>query len=107
MADMLPGFAVIPLGMGVAIPALTSGLLASVDRHEAGAASGTLNACRQVGGAAGVAIFGALAAVDVVTGLRVAGISAAVLLAGAAIVLLLPARDKVARPAVADARKRR
>lgn len=87
MADMLPGFALIPGGMGLAIPALTSGLLASVDRHEAGAASGTLNACRQVGGAAGVAIFGALAAADGVTGLRVSAVSAAVLLAGAAIVL--------------------
>ncbi|KQV58956.1 MFS transporter [Caulobacter sp. Root343] len=107
LADMLPGFAVIPLGMGVAIPALTSGLLASVDRHEAGAASGTLNACRQVGGAAGVAIFGALAAADVVTGLRVSALSAAALLAGAAIGLLLPSREKAARPAVADARKRR
>jgi DHA2 family methylenomycin A resistance protein-like MFS transporter len=83
LADMLPGFALIPGGMGLAIPALTSGLLASVDRHEAGAASGALNACRQVGGAAGVAIFGALASVDVVAGLRSSAIVAAVVLAAA------------------------
>ncbi len=92
MASMLPGFALIPGGMGVAIPALTSGLLASVDKSEAGAASGTLNACRQVGGAAGVAIFGALAGVDVVTGLRASGLIAAGLLVAAAVVAGLPLR---------------
>ncbi|NQE64660.1 MFS transporter [Caulobacter sp. RHG1] len=90
--DMAPGFALIPGGMGLAIPALTSGLLASVDRHDAGAASGTLNACRQVGGAAGVAIFGALAGADAVTGLRVSGVCAAVMLVGAAVVAGFPAR---------------
>ena len=61
-------------------------------RHDAGAASGTLNACRQVGGAAGVAIFGALAGTDVAAGLRMSGVSAAVILVGAAAVILLPAR---------------
>lgn len=94
MLEMLPGFALIPGGMGLAIPALTSGLLASVDRHDAGAASGALNACRQVGGAAGVAIFGALAGVDVVTGLRASGIAAAALLVGAAVVAGLPSRPR-------------
>jgi len=84
MVEMLPGFALIPGGMGLAIPALTSGLLASVDRHDAGAASGTLNACRQVGGAAGVAIFGALAGADIVSGLRITGIVAAAMLVAAA-----------------------
>lgn len=92
MAAMLPGFALIPGGMGLAIPALTSGLLASVDRHEAGAASGALNACRQVGGAAGVAIFGALASADVMMGLRISAIAAAALLVCAALVVALPPR---------------
>lgn len=92
LVEMLPGFALIPGGMGLAIPALTSGLLASVDRHDAGAASGALNACRQVGGAAGVAIFGALAGADVAAGLRASGIAAAVLLVAAAVVAGLPAR---------------
>ncbi len=99
LLEMLPGFALIPGGMGLAIPALTSGLLASVDRHDAGAASGALNACRQVGGAAGVAIFGALAGADVAAGLRVSAVSAAALLIGAAIVVLLPLREKLARSA--------
>ncbi|OZA73615.1 MAG: hypothetical protein B7X77_09610 [Caulobacter sp. 39-67-4] len=85
--EMLPGFALIPGGMGLAIPALTSGLLASVDRSVAGAATGVLNACRQAGGAAGVAVFGALAAGGperIVSGLRVSGVVAAVMLVGAA-----------------------
>ncbi len=90
--DMLPGFALIPGGMGLAIPALTSGLLANVDRHDAGAASGVLNACRQVGGAAGVAIFGALAGAGIAAGLRTSAIVAAVMLAAAAGVLLAPGR---------------
>lgn len=90
--DMLPGFALIPGGMGLAIPALTSGLLANVDRHDAGAASGVLNACRQVGGAAGVAIFGALAGAGIATGLRASAIVATVMLGAAAGVLLAPGR---------------
>lgn len=90
--DMLPGFALIPGGMGLAIPALTSGLLANVDRHDAGAASGLLNACRQVGGAAGVAIFGALAGAGIATGLRASAIVATVMLGAAAGVLLAPGR---------------
>lgn len=94
--EMLPGFALIPGGMGLAIPALTSGLLASVDRHEAGAASGALNACRQVGGAAGVAIFGGLASLDVIAGVRLSGVAAAAMLIVAVGVILVPTRKKVA-----------
>lgn len=90
--DMLLGFALIPGGMGLAIPALTSGLLANVDRHDAGAASGVLNACRQVGGAAGVAIFGALAGAGIATGLRASAIVATTMLVAAACVLLAPGR---------------
>ncbi|PXA85501.1 MFS transporter, partial [Caulobacter sp. D5] len=92
LAEMLPGFALIPGGMGLAIPALTSGLLAGVDRHDAGAASGVLNACRQVGGAAGVAIFGALAGAGIVSGLKASAMIAAAMLVAAAGVLLAPAR---------------
>lgn len=92
--DMLPGFALIPGGMGLAIPALTSGLLANVDRHDAGAASGVLNACRQVGGAAGVAIFGALAGTGIAAGLRISAIMATVMLVAAAGVLLAPGRRR-------------
>jgi DHA2 family methylenomycin A resistance protein-like MFS transporter len=84
---MIPGFLLIPAGMGVAVPAMTSALLASVDRHLSGTASGVLNACRQAAGAAGVAVMGTLAAGGpdrIAAGLRTSGlIAAAVLLAAA------------------------
>lgn len=60
--DMLPGLALIPIGMGFAVPAMTTSILSSVERHQAGTASAVLNTARQVGGATGVAIFGAIVA---------------------------------------------
>jgi MFS transporter, DHA2 family, methylenomycin A resistance protein len=84
---MIPGFLLIPGGMGTAVPAMTSALLASVDRHFSGTASGVLNACRQAAGAAGVAVMGALAAGGpdgIAAGLRTSGVIAAVVLLGAA-----------------------
>jgi MFS transporter, DHA2 family, methylenomycin A resistance protein len=88
-AVMLPAFALIPCGMGTAVPAMTSTVLASVARHWGGTVSGALNAARQAGGAVGVAVFGALTAggsSGVVHGLRVsAGISAVLLGVAAAI----------------------
>lgn len=59
---MLPGLALIPAGMGLAVPAMTTSILGSVERHQAGIASAVLNTARQVGGATGVAVFGAMAA---------------------------------------------
>jgi DHA2 family methylenomycin A resistance protein-like MFS transporter len=58
--EMLPGLALIPGGMGLAVPAMTTSILSSVDRSQAGTASAVLNTARQVGGAMGVAIFGAM-----------------------------------------------
>jgi DHA2 family methylenomycin A resistance protein-like MFS transporter len=60
--QMLPGLALIPAGMGLAVPAMTTAILSGVDKRQAGTASAVLNAARQVGGAAGVALFGAMAA---------------------------------------------
>jgi len=88
-ALMLPAFALIPCGMGTAVPAMTSTVLASVERHWGGTVSGALNAARQAGGAVGVAVFGAVGAGGgnaVVHGLHVsAGISVVLLAAAAAI----------------------
>jgi hypothetical protein len=44
------------------VPALTTSILFSVERHLAGTASAVLNTACQVGGATGVAIFGAIVA---------------------------------------------
>jgi len=87
---MLPAFALIPLGMGLAVPAMTTVVLSSVERHWTGTAAGALNAARQVGGAVGVALFGALAGADrnrIISGLHgAARISIALLIVAALIV---------------------
>lgn len=83
--QMLPAFALIPCGMGVAIPAMTATTLGSVARRWGGTVSGALNAARQAGGALGVALFGALAGgagTGIVHGLHAAaGVSVALLTA--------------------------
>ncbi|WP_266159543.1 MFS transporter, partial [Dyella silvatica] len=74
---MLPAFVLIPLGMGLAVPAMTTVMLGSVDKARTGTASAVLNAARQAGGAIGVAVFGALVAGavgELVTGLHVAAL---------------------------------
>jgi DHA2 family methylenomycin A resistance protein-like MFS transporter len=58
---MLPAFALLPAGMGLGVPAMTTTVLSAVEKHAAGTASGVLNAARQAAGAIGVALFGALA----------------------------------------------
>jgi DHA2 family methylenomycin A resistance protein-like MFS transporter len=52
----------IGFGAGLVVPPLTSALLEAVDEKRAGTASGILSAARQVGGALGVALLGALVA---------------------------------------------
>ncbi|KAF3996328.1 MFS transporter [Glaciimonas immobilis] len=72
--EMLPGLALIPAGMGLAVPAMTTSILSNVERHQAGTASAVLNMARQVGGALGVAIFGAMiatgSALDIIAHVR-------------------------------------
>jgi MFS family permease len=48
------------IGMGTMLAPLFSFVLAGVDDHEVGSASGVLNAMQQLGGAAGVALVGTL-----------------------------------------------
>jgi MFS transporter, DHA2 family, methylenomycin A resistance protein len=56
--------------LGLLVPAMTSALLSSADKSRSGVASGTLNTARQTGSVLGVAIFGSLAATDVLDGLH-------------------------------------
>lgn len=88
--EMLPGLALVPIGTGLAIPAMTTSILSCVEPRQAGTASAVLNTARQVGGATGVAIFGAVvssgSAVEITSSVhRVFAISAAFLLAASAI----------------------
>ena len=86
LAFVLTAFLLIPSGMGLAVPAMTTAVLSSVEPARAGTASALLNTARQAGGAVGVAAFGALAggagAEQVVAGLRAeTAVSAALLVA--------------------------
>lgn len=58
---MLPAFALLPCGMGLGVPAMTTTVLSAVEKQASGTASGVLNAARQAAGAIGVALFGSLA----------------------------------------------
>lgn len=85
---MLAPFLLIPGGMGLAVPAMTTAILASVEKAWSGTASAVLNAARQAGGAIGVAAFGALVAGGderIVPGMHVAAMISTALLAAAAV----------------------
>jgi len=87
-SSMVPAFLLIPAGMGLAVPSMTTATLAAVHKKWAGTASALLNTARQAGGAIGVAIFGALVAggrTRIVFGLHSASAASAVLLILAAL----------------------
>jgi len=89
--QMLPAFTLIPLGLGIGVPAMTTAVLAHVDKARSGVATGVLNDARQAAGAMRVAVFGALAGVasaQIVTGLSHAAIISCTLLLTAATLAL-------------------
>lgn len=89
---MLPGLLVVPLGIGLAVPAMTAALLSTVPRSRSGIASGVLNTVRQAGGAIGVALLGSLMARSAVHGVPLAFVASAAVVAAAAIVAFLGVR---------------
>ncbi|WP_193101021.1 MFS transporter [Burkholderia sp. Z1] len=105
LAFLLVPFLLIPSGMGFAVPAMTTAVLASVAPERAGIASAVLNTARQAGGAMGVAAFGALAggggAWQVVDGLRIeTAVSVALLVTAALLATLVrPDAHRGASPA--------
>jgi MFS transporter, DHA2 family, methylenomycin A resistance protein len=81
---LLIGLIVAPLGIGLAVPAMTTAMLASVDKKRSGIASGVLNTVRQAGGALGVAVLGSLFSAYGVAGVRAAFVvSVALMVVGA------------------------
>ncbi|MTW00881.1 MFS transporter [Pseudoduganella ginsengisoli] len=102
VAAMVPGLVLIPAGMGLAVPPMTTSILSAVEPRLAGTASAVLNAARQVGGALGVAVYGALAASPVAAE-ALAGTRHAVLVS---CVLLLAAGAMAAGPAALSAATR-
>lgn len=85
LAMVLP-FILIPGGMGLGVPAMTTAILSSVDRKSSGVASAVLNTARQSAGAIGVAVFGALAGDgQIVSGLQTAALISLVLVLSGAV----------------------
>ena len=90
--SMLVGFTLIPAGMGLAVPAMTTATLAAVEKQWAGTVSALLNTARQAGGAIGVAMFGALVGSGrdhIVAGLHAAAIGSTAMLVAAAMLAWL------------------
>jgi MFS transporter, DHA2 family, methylenomycin A resistance protein len=88
LALMLIGFLLIPSGMGLAVPAMTTTVLSAVDKGRSSLAAAILNTARQSAGAIGVAVFGALAhgdAARIGAGLRITCVAAMIALGLAAL----------------------
>ncbi len=60
IAAMSPGLALLGLGMGFSFSPFFDLVLAGVEEHEAGSASGVLTAVQQLGGAFGIAVLGTI-----------------------------------------------
>lgn len=70
---LVPGLAVLGLGVGICNPVVTSAALASVPRERSGMASGAVNTARQLGFAVGVAVLGSVFAAGTTRALTEAG----------------------------------
>ena len=70
---LVPGLAVLGIGVGVANPTLASAALATVPRERSGMASGAVNTARQLGFALGVAALGSVFTAHATSTLRDAG----------------------------------
>jgi hypothetical protein len=58
--DLVPPELLLGVGLGMMVSPLFDFILAGVDEHEAGSASGVLNAVQQLAGALGVAVLGTI-----------------------------------------------
>jgi len=87
--QLLLPFIALPMGMGMAVPAMTTGTLASVDKSLSGIASASLNTVRQASGAIGVAVFGAVATGGSSSILHAVAFSAGISLACIALIWML------------------
>jgi EmrB/QacA subfamily drug resistance transporter len=62
VVDVLPSMLVLGVGAGLALPAVTTLMMADATPEDAGLASGLANTSQQIGGALGTAVLAALAA---------------------------------------------
>jgi predicted MFS family arabinose efflux permease len=71
LSDLLPGLAVMSIGLGAVFVTVTTAANAGVPAHQAGLAAGLLNTSLQLGSALGLAVFSAIATArtnDLLTG---------------------------------------
>jgi EmrB/QacA subfamily drug resistance transporter len=61
LADLLPGFLLIAVGLGFSFVPISIAALAGIEPHEAGLASGLINTTQQIGGALGIAALSTIA----------------------------------------------
>jgi EmrB/QacA subfamily drug resistance transporter len=61
LADLLPGFLLVAVGIGFAFVPISIAALAGVEAREAGLASGLINTSQQIGGALGIAALSTIA----------------------------------------------
>lgn len=85
-------------GTALAVPGATATALTAGGPDYAGVASGLFNACRQLGGSIGLAVFGALTAASFLQGFRVSMICGAAVLLLAAALTAWTARHRPAPP---------
>jgi len=61
LGDLLPGFLLIPVGLGFSFVPVSIAALAGIQPAEAGLASGLINTSQQIGGALGIAALSTIA----------------------------------------------
>jgi predicted MFS family arabinose efflux permease len=61
VADLLPGFLIVSVGMAFSFVSISIAALAGIEAKDAGVASGLLNTSQQIGGALGIAILSSVA----------------------------------------------
>jgi EmrB/QacA subfamily drug resistance transporter len=61
LTDLLPGFLLMALGIGLSFVPTSVAALGGVEPHEAGLASGLINTSQQIGGALGIAVVSSVA----------------------------------------------
>jgi EmrB/QacA subfamily drug resistance transporter len=81
-ADLLPGFLVLPVGLGLAFVSVGIAALTGVRERDAGLASGLLSTSQQIGGAVGIAITSTIAAAHTSHLLRAGHTAASALTSG-------------------------
>jgi EmrB/QacA subfamily drug resistance transporter len=106
LANLLPGLAVMSVGMGLTFVPITLIATTGLDNEDAGLASGLFNTAQQVGGALGLAVLSSIAAnrtrhahavshaAGLVDGFKLAFLTGAGLMAAAIVVIVITLRQR-------------